>query len=496
MALRDPNKVLEIRIRDGKAVPYTAQQFYDEVMRDKTKLAVNKFFHVTDDWQSDQMQDADRPRRGKRYSISRDTMEGPGKAGGHGGFPAFGPQVFRDEADRLIARGCVKRQVDWHNDESITSFFRDVQMALANANAAQVQDIVSAGPSIFLFTELMKRTEVIVEEQLTEMWARRLFPIRMLKTWMPTWNYIRQAEQSPHLPQYVNLNEVSSNIGRHRERRVPVVRHLQFWDDGADWTQHELWQLAEAVSNGAANYQLDMKRIASAQRNLLYKENLIAFFGDTEAKLLGLLSPSADTGIEHIPAPAQFGDGSAELDRQLLVNTALQIADTTDTLLMPNAIMLSNRAYWHVIGRRYGSVDNPSDQVVDEAALSTLSRIGISTITRVPELGPREAEAKKLLSKGVNATEAARLSGGVYDADAAAQVDVMVFMRRDPAVAELIVAQDITPYPSTETMRGKTEMRWCMGGGGMEFYQPEGIKIMTNVSGPNTAPNISAELIP
>jgi hypothetical protein len=492
MALKNASKVLEVRFRDGKLHNYTVQHFYDEVMADKRNIAINKFWHVTDDWQSDAIRDPNVKRRSKRYSISRDTLEGPRMAGGQHGFPAFDANRFRDEADKIIARGYVKRHVDWHDDDSIALFFKSVQDAIANATPQQAQDIASAGSSIFLFTELMKRTEKIVEEDLTEMWARRIFPIRMLNTWLPTWNYTREAQQSTQLPQYVGYDEVPSNIPRHGERRVPVTKRLLYWDEGAAWTQHELWVMAEAVANGAASYQFDVKRTNSARRNLLYKDNLIAFFGDPEVELLGLLSPSADTGIEHIPAVAQFGDGDAELDRQLLVNTAMDIIDTTDEVLAPNMIALSNKAFLHCISRRYGSVDNPSDQTVAGAALETLKDIGISTLTRIPELGPRTAERDRLISRGVNATEAARLSGGIYDDDEAAQVDVMAVMRRDPEVAELIVAKDITLYPAAETIRGKTEIRMVMGGGGMEFYKPEGIKLVINTVGENTLPVPSA----
>ena len=495
MALINPSKVLEIRRgRDGRIQHYTAQDFYDEVMRDKQNIAINKFWYITDDWQHDSMRDPNVKRRGKRYSISRDSLEGPRQAGGAVGFPAFDANRFRDEADKLISRGIIRRHVDWQDDDSIAAFFKAVADAVANATPVQAQDIASAGPSIFLFTELMKRTEKVVEEELTQMWARRIFPIRMLNTWLPTWNYTREAGQTSHLPQYVGFDEVPSNIGRHRERRVPVTKRLLYWDDGASWTQHELMVMAEAVANGASNYQFDVKRSDQARRNLLYKENLIAFFGDTEVELLGLMSASAATGIEHIPAVAQFGDGDAELDRQLLVNTAMEIVDQTDEILAPNMIALSNRAFLHCISRRYGSVDNPSDQTVAEAALATLQEIGITTLTRVPELGPRTAERDKLISKGVNAAEAARLSGGIFDTDEEAQVDVMAVMRRDPEVLELIVAKDITPYPGVETLRGKTEVRMAMGGGGMEFYKPEGIKLVTNTVGENTLPVPSAPL--
>lgn len=497
MALKNPDYVLEVRLsRDGKStVNYTAKDFYDQVMADKANLMVNKFYRgVTDDWQSDTLTDPNIKRRKKRYSISRDSMEGPRRAGQLGGFPAFDPGRFHDEADRLIRRGIVKRAIDWHDDDSITAFFAGVQTALRDATPNQAQDIASAGPSIFLFTELMKRTEKIVEEELTEMWARKIFPIHMLNTWLPVWMYTREAEQSSQLPQYVGMDEVPSNIPRHRERRTPVTKRLVFFDEGADWTQMELWRMAEAVANGAASYQFDMKRSNSARRNLLYKENLLAFFGDPEVSILGLLSPSAATGIEHIPATVQFGSSTAEVDRSLLVNTAMDIIDKTDERLAPNFIGLSNKAFLHCIARRFGSVDNPSDQTVAQAALSTLKDVGINALTRIPELGPREAEQERLESKGVNATEAERLSGGIFDAGESAQVDVMLFAKMDAEVVELVVAKDITMYPAAETSRGKTEIRMVMGSGGMEFYKPEGLKIITNTVGDDTlpVPNVAA----
>lgn len=491
MTLKNRDQVLEIRLsQDGKStVNFTVKNFYDEVMADQANLMVNKFYRgVTDDWQSDTLDDPNIKRRGKRYSISRDSLEGPRQVGQLGGFPAFDPGRFRDESDRLIRYGIVKRQVDWHDDDSITAFFQDVQKALKNATPNQARDIASAGPSIFLFTELLKRTSKIVEEELTMMWARRIFPIHMLNTWLPVWTYTREAEQSTSLPQYVGFDDVPSHIPRHGERRVPVTKRLVFFDEGASWTQLELWRMAEAVANGATSYPFDVKRTNSARRNLLYKENLLAFFGDPEVAILGLLSPSADTGIEHIPATVQFGSSTAEVDRSLLINTAMGVIDATDEQLAPNFIGLSNKAFLHCISRRFGSVDNPSDQTVAQAALATLKDVGINALTRIPELGPRAAEQARLESKGVNTAMAKRLSGGIYDADEEDQVDVMLFAKMDAEVVELVVAKDITNYPAIETVRGKTEIRMVMGSGGMEFYKPAGMKIVTNTVGENTLP--------
>jgi hypothetical protein len=497
MHLKNGTQVLEVRLaRDGQSlVNFTVQDFYDQVMRDKAQVQINKFYRgVTNTWQADSLEDPNFKRRGKLYSISRDTLNGPRRAGQYG-FPAFDPDRFRDEADKLISRGYIKRyvgrQVDWNEDESIMDFFLHVQDALANATHPNTaRDIASAGPSIFLFTELMKRTEKIVEEELTEMWARRIFPIRMLNTWLPIWMYTREAQQSSALPQYVNYDEVPSNIPRHSERRVPVTPRLVYFDEGASWTQHELWVMAEAVANGAASYQFDVKRTNAAKRNLLYKENLLAFFGDTEVVIKGALSGQAITGIQEIPATVQFGSGDAEQDRSLLVNTAMYISSNSDEVLKPNFIGLSNTAFYHCISQRYGNESNSSDQTVAGACLQTLKDIGITTLTRIPELGPRAAEETKLISRGVNATMAERLSGGlnVIVEDEPTQVDAIMFAKMDSEVWELVVAKDITMYPAAETMRGKTEIRMVMGSGGMEVYQPEGVKYVTNVSGPDTLP--------
>lgn len=487
MSLKNPDRVLEMRMVDGRASQYTVRNFYDDVMRDRKRTMIAKFWHCNDDWQSDTLADANVKRRGKRYSISRDSLEGPRTAGGHG-FAAFDLQRFSDEADRLIRRGYAKNQVAWSDDDSIYAFFDQIEKSLRNATPEQARDIANSGPSIYLFTELMKRTEKLIEEELTELWARRVFAVRNLNTWLPTWTYTRESSRSNALPQYVNYDDVPSAAPRHGERRHPVVRPLVYFDEGASWTQHELWVMAEAVANGAANYNFDTKRADSARRSLLHKENLLAFFGDPEVGINGLMSDETITGVERISAPTQFGSGTAEADRRLLIDTAMTVIEGTEKILAPNMIGLSTKSWLHCIARRYGSVDNPSDQTVAQAALVTLSEIGISSLTWIPELGYRAAEKTDLEDKGLSATEATRLAGGIWDdtLDVPAQVDTMLVCRRDPEVFELIVAKDVTMYPAAEMVRGKTEIRMVMGSGGLEFYKPAGVKLVMNVNGENT----------
>jgi hypothetical protein len=481
MALINKNLVLEYRLtNDNRLEQYTIGQFRDDVMRDRTQLALTKFYGgVRDDWQSDTIKDANQKRRTKRYSFNRDSIEGPRDRG----FTAFSSTRFFDEVHALVTRGVISKAPNVYDDDEMMAFFKDLQIILATGSDGIAQRITDAAPSVYLFTELMKRSEIIIEEELTKLWARTIFPVRNLNTWLPMWHWNRVADVDASLPQYVNYDEVPSNIGVSRERIANVIRKLVFYDAGAQWTQHELWVQAEAVANGAINLRLDTRRLNVARRKLLWKENVLTFFGDPEVGILGLMSE--ENGIERIPAAVKFGDGSAEADRRLLIDTALSIIESTEEAYAPNFIGLPMKPFLHIIARRYGDVSNSSGQTVAGAALETLKEVGIRSFALIPELGYRPAEQTRLQKLGLTETEAKRLSGGinVLVEDVATQVDAMLVGRRDAEVMEMIMAKDVTMYPAAETVRGKTEIRMVQGSGGLEVYQPAAVKLVTNITG-------------
>ncbi len=98
-----------------------------------------------------------------------------------------------------------------------------------------------------------------------------------------------------------------------------------------------------------------------------------------------------------------------------------------------------------------------------------------SNLMWVPEVGYSVAQERRLLDHGISAAEAARLAGGLNSQQ------TMVVMRRDPKVLELIVAKDRTMYPARQEVNDQVEVRMLQGSGAMAFYQPAGIKIVTNV---------------
>ena len=453
-----------------------------------------RFFQFRDSSHNshDIVQDRDGERRLRAFSLTRDAIDGPRLHAANvqpldGGFGDYSRPAavdhfrFITEAGRLRELGVLdaKDSVDWTDDKSILSFFGSINERVHDKHfAAKRSMIVDAAPSIYVFTELLRQTSVLIEEDLTELWARRIFSVNNLNTWLPQWSYKRWARKG-NMPNYVDIDFSPSSAPRQGERVQPVVRPLVFFDNAASWNILELERHAEAVANGAADISLDAERIATARRMMLWKEDCLAFFGDPEVGINGLFSPEANTKIERIPAPALFGAGDTEDDRSLLVNGPQQIILQTEDRLQPNTIMLSTISWLYVTGKRYGDVTADSNQTVAEAALATLSQWGIREIMHVPEVGYREAQETRLLEHGVPAPEAERLAGGL-DGE-----QCMVVGRRDRETAELIVAKDLVMYPAQQTVHNNVEVRMLQGSGGMEFYKPAAWKIYTNV-GPAT----------
>jgi hypothetical protein len=337
---------------------------------------------------------------------------------------------------------------------------------------------LDAAPSIYVFTELLKQVPVLIEEEFAELWARRVFPIRNLNTWLPQWSYKRYGKRGS-LPQYVDTEFSPTNINQQSERVAPVIRPIVFYDNGCFWNLIELERHAEAVANGAANISLDSDRIDTMIRMMLEWENLITWFGDPQANILGMFSPQADTGVVRTPAAALFGAGTTEDDRELLVNPAKMIIAQTEKTLAPNMMMISTLTWLYITGKRYGSVDNPSDMTVAQAALASLKEYGITSFLWVPEVGYRADEKARLQAHGIPAAEAERLAGGIDGKQ------TMVVGRRDPKVAEMIVGKERILYPARETVHGRVEVRAMQGSGGIEFYKPAGFRVITN-AGPDT----------
>jgi hypothetical protein len=439
----------------------------------------------------DIINDSRHERRGKKFSITRDMMEGPSQVVTNfdlrNGFNSRTSSTvghdryrFAMEADKLrVMRIIDERELpDWTSDESIFAFMCKVyDKAMEEAKSFSrtgVNRVIDNAPGLYLFTELLKRSEKLIEEDFTEVYARTIFPILSLNTWLPQWMYERIDDRAM-FPQTVDIEYLPSNAPRGQENRAAVPRPLVYWHTAASWSNLELLRYAEAVANGAPNIQLDTRRMNAAIRMMNWFEDILAFFGSTQLNLQGLLSPSAVTGIEHVPSGGGFGSGSTEVDRELLTREAKLIIRNSGKVLAANTILLGDESWLYVTDKRYGDVSNPNPETVLEAAEHTLRRLGVTEVMWVPEVGWRLAEQTRLEAHGVPSTEAERLAGGISGEQ------VMVTMRRDPDVAELVVAKDRVMYPARETVNDRVEARMLQGGGAMAFYKPEGIKITTNV---------------
>jgi hypothetical protein len=480
-----------VKLRDDSFKPLTLA----ERKAGRKQLDAMRYFSFRDDSQksADIIGDPNVARRNKRMSITRDMMNGPqivvncqdisgGKFGARRSVVADGAggdkMRFMKEAWQLnISNVFDKADLpDWTSDDSIRAFFGKVyDRALEEAKSAMpgTNRVIDAAPGIFLFTELLKRTERLIEEDFTELWARQVFPVLSLNTWMPQWSFERIDDRA-EMPQYVNVDGLPSAAPRGSENRAASLRNLAFWHHAASWSNIELMRYAEAVANGAPNIKLDQRRTNAAIRMMNVKEDLLTFFGDPDVNIFGLFSPAADTGIERVPSGGLFGASSTEADRELLTRQVKQIFVDTEAVLRPNTIMLSTRTWAYVVDKRYGSVANDSNETVLQAAEATLKNFGITDILLVPEVGWAQKEQDRLRAHGIAEDEAKRLAGGI------AEKQCMVVMKRDADVLEMVEAKSRILYPARETVNDRVEARMLQGGGGLAVYKPEGVKIVTD----------------
>ena len=436
-------------------------------------------------------------RRSSRFSLTRDMIEGPQQQinvfdlrGGSLRQRSMGDaghdrKRFIVEANMLRMQGLVSDHAmpQWDDDDSIFAFMchvHDKAMEEArNPKTRGFNRVIDNAPGLYVFTELLKRSEKLIEEDFTKLWARRIFPIMDLNTWLPQWMYERFDERAV-FPSLVDIEYLPSNAPRGSENRAAVPRPLVFWHHAASWSNLELMRYAEAVANGAPNIQLDQRRINMAVKMMDWMEDIFAFFGEDDLDIQGLFSAQATTGIERVASGGVFGSSTTEADRELLTREVKLILRQTEQELIPDTIMLGTETWLYVNDKRYGDATADSNQTVLEAAEATLRKFGIKDILWTPEVGWSEAQENRLKAHGLPDAAAQKFAGGI-----GGNQD-MVVMKRDASVLELVVAKNRVMYPARETVNDRVEARMIQGGGGMVFYRPKGIKIVTNV-GPDPA---------
>ncbi len=351
--------------------------------------------------------------------------------------------------------------------------------AREQAISQHVRMFCDAAPTLFNFLELIKQSEKVIEQRFTQLYARNLFPILNLNTWLETWMFRRRGDTLAMPAQPIDLSGTNKRSSRNNgEQIVPVPRPLRAYSEGANWNQMELWRMAEAVANGMPTWNVIDTRTKKAIRSLMLSENNLAFFGDPPAMaggIHGLLSPQATTGITHTNAGTKFGAGDPETDRQTLIQATTSIMLTTKREYMPDTLAVGTKSWLYLTETRYGDLSNPSDRLVIDVAMDTLRMRGINEISWIPELGYDADLEAQYIAQGIGASEAERLAGGI------AGEHCMATFRKDAEIVELVVGKDVLPYPAQSEVLGETEVRYAASFGGLAIYQPAAIYITTEV---------------
>ena len=490
-AKHDDSQTLAIQFREGAAIAVTANQLAAQAI-ENFHAGLGGFIAARD------AEDAMLP--GRSYDDAVLGMTFARDVAGSGlnvstQKPGLRARVFMEEFGILRNSGYFGEDVIFnvHDDDSVRNVMKRLESVIMNPTGCvglkgqarkiaiqqHIQNVADAAPNLFLFAELIKQSEVIITQQFTQLYARTLFPVLNLSTWLETWMYRRRSRGATRPAQSVDLSASAKRASRNNsEQTVPVARPLRFYQAGAAWNQMEIWRLAEAVANGMPTWNIVAERTEDAIASLMLSEDNLAFFGDPAAisnGIVGLLSPSAQTGITHTPAVTAFGAGDPETDRQLLIQASSSIVLQTEKIYSPNTLAVGTATWLYLTETRYGDLSNPSDRLVIDVAMDTLTKRGINEISWIPALGFRPDLRDQYLAQGLDATESQRLAGGI------AGLHCMATFRKDPKVIELVVGKDVTPYPTQAEVLGETEVRYVIGAGGLAIYQPAACRITTAV---------------
>ncbi len=469
---RKPSDVIEWRPKGTEYVPYTVQDSINDRKESGRGRAFRQLRAMDYDYETGRSRDA----RERSFDFQLDMTDRVGSGM---------MNVLQDECDRLERRGILEKNYDVRTHDGFYDIIN--KLGQVRLDPKWSRDAQERAPNLYMFQETIRMTEKLVEEDFTSLSARQLFPAMNLGTWMNTWQYRRQQESDHGFPEFIDIVDVPSTTNSGQQvNRQPETRNLAFFQRSAHWTEGELLRYAEAVANNRMPaYSIQANRLALARKSMLHWENLLVFFGQPNHGVYGILGDEANTRIPRTTAPFQFGSGSnpAEAARRLLVDFVADIKIRTEDVLQPDFVGLPTLAYNFITTRLFNTTSADTDRSIYEVAAKQLAAMGV-TIGEVPELGFRQVELDRLLTKGsgLDEAEARRLAGGIPDpANAGESLDIMLVMRRDPNIGEMIIGRDLTPWPEQSTIRGRHEVRFVMSSGGWETYKPEGIRLVTDI---------------
>lgn len=256
--------------------------------------------------------------------------------------------------------------------------------------------------------------------------------------------------------------------------RGSVLRQLRFYKKGANWTDRELEIEAAVRANGGPPWSLVDKKMTGAQRAMDRKRAWIAAFGQlSTAGLPGLLYGST-------PATAATQSEFAGTDPEVNVNNLLGLVSSQSTDVnfqddrVADSLAMDPASYAHLARQMWtDGVTTPGESALENFMRRAPSIKKIVVANEFRSLGA--AAITKIESKGINATMAARLSGGIRVGGE--QRSCAMVYRDDPEVFAHVVGRqlEIKTWPDHY---GKHSTVMRESSGGVVDFEPKGRKII------------------
>lgn len=325
---------------------------------------------------------------------------------------------------------------------------------------------------LFVHNELIRVLPMLLREQRVDIFARQLFPSRMLNApGAEGWEFrVLKARGRAAL-----TADFEGHAPRGAKSRKPIRRPLKWMWSGASWTWSEMLAAAEARANdGFDGINLNTEEVNLAREACLRLENLLLFFGDVgpdqpdDPGIHGILSPQ--NGINQTTGvPAFVATDPAAMLRTMLAAEARIIQSRVES---PTTLALGTTDYILVHHTTWEDGDAGAGARERSVAEVFLSRaISIREIVWAPELQYEAAVEAELKEQGYSDAEAARYAGGID------KKRVMLTYTRDAAKLENTVGQDLMVRPP-QLINERWDVNVLLKTGGMTVYYPRSADIV------------------
>lgn len=353
-----------------------------------------------------------------------------------------------------------------------------VQAVLGQNPDITSRQLLDAAPNLYAFGDLVYRIPNVLREVLTAPYARTVFPVLSLATWMQTWEQpaLRERSGYAHVGNLERTSRLKSLQSESMGRRVGFLEWLK---SAADWDWLELAKAAEARDRGATvGYDFVGSRLMSARKEILRMENLIVLFGLQGTQIDGLLSTKhvdgSATSMLTDASGQTFDNATPEQARDMLLTGVKAILENGEREAMADSIAMGTNAWLAVNTQIYEDAASNTGRTVLEMALESLNRLGISRINWLPELDYKAGRVAQLQQHGFSAAEAQAYAGGLN------QENVLLTYNSSIEAGRIIEGRAIAARPPEERS-GKTAVMMYSSTGGFDLPMPKTYHLLTDV---------------